>query len=256
MKPFSARAAISTGWQLTKKYFIVSLGLILAFTILSALLSWDYNSFISAVLQLVNAIVSIIFSMGMILITLNAVDGEEPYFAAFKETLPRFGSFLLMTIILAIAVSVPILLFILIMFTVAGSSIDAFPSSEADLFAIVDALASYWWIALLGAIPAVYLSIRFTFAQYLLIDKKMGAIEAIKTSWKATAPLQGQIFLFLILILLVLVLGFICFFVGIFVASIVAFYAQAALYRQVFPGGEQDALIVDEPTMVELTKPE
>ncbi len=252
MKSFSALDAVSTGWQLTKKYFIISLGLVLAYTILSGLLGLGGDSFIGIVMQLANMVVSIIFSMGMIRITLNAVDGQEPYFAAFKETLPRFGSFLLMGIIMAVAMFVPALLIMFILFAVVGGNMDILSLSEPDW----TDLASIGWIVLLGMVPVIYLSIRFVFAQYLLIDKNMGAIEALKTSWKATAPIQGQVFLFFILILLLLVLGLICFFVGIFVSMIIVLYAEAALYRQVFPGGEQDALFVDEPTMVELTKPE
>lgn len=252
MKSFSALDAVSTGWQLTKKYFIISLGLVLAYVILSGLLGLGGDSFIGIVMQLASMVVSIIFSMGMIRITLNAVDGQEPYFAAFKETLPRFGSFFLMGVIMAVAMFVPALLIMVILFAVVGGNMDILSLSEPDW----TVLASIGWIVLLGMIPVIYLSIRFVFAQYLLIDKNMGAIEALKTSWKATAPIQGQVFLFFILTLLVCVLGLICFFVGIFVSMIIVLYAEAALYRQVFPGGEQDALLVDEPTMVELTKPE
>lgn len=244
MKPFSAVDAVSVGWQLTKKYFIISLGLVLAYAILAVLLNLG-----SIVMQLIGWGVSIIFSMGMIRIALNAVDGQEPYFAAFKEVLSRFGSFLLMTVVILVVIYVPVVIIMLILIF----------ASDVDWVTVTSdpsALASIWWIVLICMIPVIYLGIRFFFAQYLLIDKNMGAIESLKTSWKATAPHQGQIFLFLILSLALSAVGFIVLFVGVFVSAIILFYAGAALYRQVFPGGEQDALIVEESAMVEMTNPE
>ena len=250
MKPFSATDAVSTGWQLTKKYFIITLGLVLAYVILSVLLGLGGNSFIGLLMQLVAFVVSIIFSMGMIRIGLNAVDGQEPYFAAFKEVLPRFGSYFLLAVIMSVIMLIPFIVIVLILFAVSGIGMDVLTSPDPTAF------LSVLWIVLIGAIPVVYMSIRFFFAQYLLIDKNMGAIDALKTSWKATAPYQGQIFLFYILSLLLNILGFICLFVGVFVSVMIMFYAESALYRQAFPGGEQDALVVEESTMIEMTNPE
>ena len=88
------------------------------------------------------------------------------------------------------------------------------------------------------------------FAPYLLVDRNMGFVEAMKTSWKASEPIQGKILAFLLLSILIVIVGLLCVVVGVFVSAVILIYAQAHFYRQAFPAGLQDPLLVEDTNVV------
>lgn len=245
MNTFSVPEAISTGWQLTKKYFIISLGLILAFGVVSWLLSFlgERGDAIGWIAQLVNLVISIAFSMGMIRITVDALGGEEPRFGAFKDVFSRFLPYFGVSILVSIFALVPFIIIFGIGVVIIGGSF---------IMGDFDAIFDLWWLLLLAMLPAVYVSIRMFFAPYLVVDGNKGVMESIKMSWNASAPMQGKIFLFYVVSLLIGLLGLICFFVGIFVSILVIMYAQAYVYRMAFPPATPELLLVDEVKMTEV----
>jgi uncharacterized membrane protein len=180
----------------------------------------------------------------MLRISLDVVDGEEPRFAVFKEVLPRMWQFLMLMVIMIAIMLLPIAVILVV--GAATCDISLTTLAAQDLTAI--STMSLW--LLLAMLPLIYLSIRLLFAPYLLLDRGVGAVEAIKMAWKASYPVQGRVFLFLLLSMLVSIIGVICFIVGYFVAMVVIIYAQAALYRQVFPAGIQDPLLVEDTNVV------
>ena len=115
---------------------------------------------------------------------------------------------------------------------------------------LMSAMSDLGLCILLALIPVVYMGIRFIFSPYIFVDRKVGAVEAMNMSWSASAPLQGKILLFILLSVLVVFIGCLCFFVGMFVSMITLMYAQAALYRQAFPAGMQEPLIVEDANVV------
>ncbi len=245
MNTFSVPEAISTGWQLTKKYFIISLGLILAFGVVSWLLSFlgERGDAIGWIAQLVNLVISIAFSMGMIRITVDALGGEEPRFGAFKDVFSRFLPYFGVSILVSIFALVPFIIIFGIGVVIIGGSF---------IMGDFDAIFDLWWLLLLAMLPAVYVSIRMFFAPYLVVDGNKGVMESIKMSWNASAPMQGKIFLFYVVSLLIGLLGLVCFFVGIFVSILVIMYAQAYVYRMAFPPATPELLLVDEVKMTEV----
>lgn len=245
MNTFSVPEAISTGWQLTKKYFIISLGLILAFGVVSWLLSFlgERGDAIGWIAQLVNLVISIAFSMGMIRITVDALGGEEPRFGAFKDVFSRFLPYFGVRILVSIFALVPFIIIFGIGVVIIGGSF---------IMGDFDAIFDLWWLLLLAMLPAVYVSIRMFFAPYLVVDGNKGVMESIKMSWNASAPMQGKIFLFYVVSLLIGLLGLVCFFVGIFVSILVIMYAQAYVYRMAFPPATPELLLVDEVKMTEV----
>lgn len=245
MNTFSVPEAISTGWQLTKKYFIISLGLILAFGVVSWLLSFlgERGDAIGWIAQLVNLVISIAFSMGMIRITVDALGGEEPRFGAFKDVFSRFLPYFGVSILVSIFALVPFIIIFGIGVVIIGGSF---------IMGDFDAIFDLWWLLLLAMLPAVYVSIRMFFAPYLVVDGNKGVMESIKMSWNASAPMQGKIFLFYVVSLLIGLLGLVCFIVGIFVSILVIMYAQAYVYRMAFPPATPELLLVDEVKMTEV----
>ena len=245
MNKVSPFAAIKTGWQCAKEHFIVSLGLILAFSVVNVLLSFiPPEGGVGMIALLFNFLLSMVWSLGIARLSIEVVDGEEPRFGVFKEVLPRLWHFIVLTIIMTIFMLIPAC--VIIGVGAASCSVSLTTLSAFDPTAL--STLSLWM--LLACVPAIYISIRLIFAPYLLIDRGVGPVEAIKMSWKASYPVQGRIFIFLILAFLVGLLGVLCFLVGVFVSMIVVIYAQGALYRQVFSPGIQDPLLVEDANVV------
>ena len=245
MNNFNPLAAIKTGWQCTKEHFIVSLGLVLVFGVVNALLSLiPATGVVGSIVQLLNMLVSVIWSLGMVRITINVVDGEEPRFGVFKEVMPRLLHFIVLMIIMSLFMFIPACAIVGIGAASCGVSLTTL--AAFDLMAI----STVWlWIAL-AFVPVIYISLRFFFAPYLLIDRGLSPIEALKMSWKASYPLQGGIFIFMLISTVLSLAGLVCFFVGLFFSTIIVMYAQAALYRQAFSAGIQDPLLVEDTNVV------
>ncbi len=244
MKNVNPLDALSTGMVLTKEHFIVSLGLLLAFMVLSGILSLINGSIWLNLLSLILMLfVEFVWSLGMIRITVNAVDGEDPHSSAFKEILPKFGSYLFIYVILTALHSVPFILTLLVWTLIVDMPLGMLDvSSLSSLPAL--------WIFVPCIVWSLYLSIRLTFVFYLLVDRGLGAVESLKQSWKATEHIQGKILLFMLLSIGLTLMGLICFIVGVLLSALVLLYAQAALYRQVFSAGIQEPLVVEDNTRV------
>lgn len=245
MNKINPTAAIRDGWKCAKQHFIVSLGLVLAYMAVCGLMGFlPSTGFMGMVCGLLSFVVSMIWTLGIVRLSIDVVDGEEPRFGVFSDVIPFLINFLLMSVIMLIFIIVPLLLIVAVGAVACSVSVTTLMSGH------VSALSAIWLWLVVAFIPAIYVSIRFFFAPYLLVDRGVGPVEALKMSWKATDPIQLKMLLFLVLSFVVVVLGFICFIVGLFVSMIVLYYAQASLYRQAFPAGLQDPLLVEDKNMV------
>lgn len=255
-------AVFGAGWRLMKSHFFVTLGIMILFVILSVVLEiLSTIGLIGMVFALLSLVVGLVFSAGLTGMTINAVDGEEPYWAIFKEVLPRVWQYFLGNLLVSVMALVSMVVVLVLALSVGNNSfaqleglfdyytyLQEFHPDDVDaISSVTDEIMSILWLPLLLAyLPVFYLSLRFFFAPYLIIDRNMQAVEAVKLSWKSTAYVQGKVLLFLILSFLLNFLGVLCFFVGIFVTMIITLYAQAALYRQIFPAGMQEPLVVEK----------
>lgn len=244
-------AAVKTGWELTKENLVVTLGLLFGYLVINMLVSFmPFTGIWALMLKLVSFAISCAWSLGMTHITICAVDGEELQFSMFGEVISRFWSMVVMNLLVFGIMLVPMIV-VMIIAVIMGFEINVLKDlMSTDLDVVIEAYIELGGLLFFIAIPCIYISIRLFFANYLLVDRGMGAVEAIKASWTATLHIQGRILVYMLLILLVCILGFICFFVGIFVSMIIALYAQAALYRQVFSAGMQEPLIVEDTQVV------
>lgn len=80
-------------------------------------------------------------------------------------------------------------------------------------------------------VPGVILGLGLIATCYLVVDKKLGAIEALKESWRITKGHKGTLFILILALMGVAILGFLALFVGILVAMPVIFLAVAHAYR-------------------------
>jgi hypothetical protein len=86
---------------------------------------------------------------------------------------------------------------------------------------------------LLLIVPGIIFACKLAFVPYLVMDKKMEAVDAIRKSWHMTDGYTGTIFLMGIVSFFVALGGLIFFIIGIFPATIWISLAFAAMYMAV-----------------------
>jgi uncharacterized membrane protein len=98
----------------------------------------------------------------------------------------------------------------------------------------------YYIGALLCVVPGVIFALGCSQWMYLVVDRGLSPVDALKASWALTTGHKGSLFLFFLLSSLVAVAGYIACGVGIFVAIPIIQLAQAYVYLRL--QGEQPRL--------------
>ncbi|MBT3233030.1 MAG: hypothetical protein HN356_09455 [Calditrichaeota bacterium] len=88
---------------------------------------------------------------------------------------------------------------------------------------------------LLLIVPGIFFMIRLYFAPFLLIEKRMGAIDAIKGSWELTKGRFGQMLLLIIISIPVIIGGLLALLVGLIPAAFWVSLAFTVFYSQLTP---------------------
>lgn len=83
---------------------------------------------------------------------------------------------------------------------------------------------------LLLIIPGIYLSVRWMFAELLVIDKGLRPLEALKASSELTKGYRWKLFLFSLVMMILILVGFLALGIGAVVASIVSMFAIIKIY--------------------------
>lgn len=89
-------------------------------------------------------------------------------------------------------------------------------------------------------IPGIYLSIRWMFAELLVIDKGLRPLEALKASSELTKGVRWKLLLYAGVVGLLVVVGLVFVLIGAVVAAIVTQLATIAIYRRLSAGAESD----------------
>ena len=82
-------------------------------------------------------------------------------------------------------------------------------------------------------IPGFIVSMGLAFVPYLVVDKNLGPIEAIKESWRVTKGHKMQLFLLFLALMGLNIIGVLAFLIGIFVTVPITMLAFAHAYRTV-----------------------
>ena len=82
-------------------------------------------------------------------------------------------------------------------------------------------------------VPGIIFYCKLIFTRYLVVDRKMGVIEAVSESWRMTRGHTGEIFLIALLAIPLYIAGLIFFIVGIIAAVMWVKLAFASLYHSV-----------------------
>jgi len=87
-------------------------------------------------------------------------------------------------------------------------------------------------------IPGIIFACKLAFTPYLVVDRKMEVIEAVKESWRITNGHAWKVFLIGLLGIPISIAGLICFGVGIIVSIMWISLAIASLYHSISLSGE------------------
>ncbi|MFC1939451.1 YciC family protein [Chloroflexota bacterium] len=137
-------------------------------------------------------------------------------------------------------------------FGVAFAYLKAARGDKLEIKDMFEAFRNYWnavlanllvcVIVIIGffllIIPGIIFACKLAFTPYLVVDRKMEVIEAVKESWRMTNGHAWKVFLIGLLGIPISIAGVLCFGVGIIVAIMWITLAAASLYHAVSSSGE------------------
>ena len=261
----SPNGALKTGWALTRKHFIVMLGLFLGIMILSWIVSMlggtDITSVRYWIVYVVNIILPIWLGAGINKIMLNAYAGEEPSFSTFGAILPKLGGLIVLNIVVSFICFFPALVGFIIVIVGLGSGLPVTDFSNpyelgntlGMMFSGVSGI-----ISILFSLVTLYLALRLMFATLAYVDDfSIGVSDAVRRSWEMTRGNMGKIILAILMIVVLNIIGLVALIVGVVVTLIISAFMIVALYEQI-KESEQPAVAVAataEPTRYDNENP-
>ena len=206
MPAIEKNEAIKFGWTNVKsnpKFFI---GITIIYILISVAVSMIFDPYLSYHIDsrttikynFISGIINALFAMGFIKICLNYVDGKPT--TNIKDIFSGFTS--------------------------SGKLIFNY-----ILASILYALICIGGLVLL-VVPGIIWAIKYSYTLYLVVDKNMSAMDAIKMSGKITNGFKVDLFIFYIILFGIGLLGVICLFLGLFAAIPVIYLANTYIYRQ------------------------
>ena len=213
---FSKGEAILYGWDALKERFLFFLSLVILVVATNIFLS-SFPTFISEKTPMVVAaaagtmswIILMLIEMGTMQISLKTVDDRGLRFSDLWSASPVLVSYIAGSALYALAVAVGLALLV---------------------------------------VPGVYLAIRLQFYGYLIIDKGMGAIEALQKSGNLTQGIKLDLFLFGLGLMALNILGALALGVGLFITIPMTWIASAYVYRRLqMQADNEDAPALPEP---------
>jgi len=199
-KTFSIKEAVSYGWkQATSRltFFVLLIIIMIAASalpgIIGSLLEDQNAGFLIFIIQLVSWGLQLLVSLGLIHVALLVHDRKKAtYKDLFSQTRLIIPYFLASVIYTLIIIAGFILL----------------------------------------VIPGFVWAIKFRYFSYLMVDKKLGPIDAIKQSGKITKGVKWQLFLFGLVLFGINILGALVLLVGLLVTIPLSMMAEAYVYRK------------------------
>jgi uncharacterized membrane protein len=193
--------AIQFGWRTVREYPLFLVGTVLASIGVPCLISWGGDvAFDDGAQQfaiwLINLAASATLSLGLAKIYLRYRDGERPVFENLFDGLAHVHKFLGAHIIASVAVFMGLLLLI---------------------------------------IPGIMFLIRLWFIGFVIVDTKVGPLEAIQQSWDISRGRTFDLFLLFLLLCGLNLLGLICLGVGVLITMPISGLALAHIYRVLKP---------------------
>jgi uncharacterized membrane protein len=194
---FSKKEAVSYGFELAKKNLIFFILLFVIVMLITAVMTGLRIATIKEplaafVIWIAQTVLDLIVGMGLIYISLKFLDKKKPTYKDLFYYKPIVNYFLT-SVLTGLIVLVGFILLI---------------------------------------VPGIVFAVRLKFAVYLVIDKNLDPVEAIKTSWRMTKGSAWNLFFFGIILGLINLLGFICLIIGLFITVPLTMLATTLVYRK------------------------
>jgi uncharacterized membrane protein len=120
---------------------------------------------------------------------------------------------------------------------------DMFLAFEKSYSNVVLANLLHWGIVSIGVflfvVPGIVFACRLAFVKYLVLDRKLEPVEAVKESWRMTNGHAGKIFMMGFLAFPIVIAGLICLGVGVIPAIMWIRCAFASMYYAVSEAEER-----------------
>ena len=234
----SAGDCVSNGWNLVTKNFGMYLGISIIALILAGCIP-------CVSLFLVGPILT-----GIYYVCLRDISGEPVEFGMMFRGFDVFVPAMVVGIIQSIpemfGQGLRFSVNIADIFSRSGNS-DHFQSDGVGIALLGGLTAIIVMVGLAIFLMAIILRISLFFAFPLIIEHKLGAVDAMKLSARAAWSNLGGLILLFILEFFVALIGILACIIGIFVAIPVIYAANAFAYRQVFPRIENNFQNVPPP---------
>jgi uncharacterized membrane protein len=204
-KQIPMQEAVSFGWQAMKRQLGFFIALLIALFIIGAFQEILSKSAEKApllpniIVTLVYWLINIFLGLGVTKLTLKLSNNEKAEFGDFFSALPFFFRYLGASILYGLIVLGGLLLLL---------------------------------------VPGIIWAIKFSQFGYLVIDKNLGPLQALKKSAEITAGVKGDLVLFGLLIFALNLAGFLCLFVGLFATIPTSWAAAGYVYRNLLAQSE------------------
>jgi len=199
MKKIEIKQALSFGWDTYRQYFVFFLKLLAVVLVSSLVPAWLFGKlsrggmFLGLLMQILNVLWQSMIGMGVLKISLKIYDQQPVDIPDLWSCLPQALDYILVKFLYSMIVSIGLLLLI---------------------------------------IPGLIWSVQFYLASFLVVDKGMRAIPALRESSTVTYGAKWDIGIFMSVALGINLVGLFCFGVGLFVTLPVTFLAGVHIYRQ------------------------
>ncbi|MCI0452320.1 MAG: hypothetical protein L0Z51_08000 [Candidatus Latescibacteria bacterium] len=199
--------SIRFGWRTVRDNALFLVGTIVVAILVPSLIDWGSDVALDEgwpqfALGLIELGVSATLSLGLAKIYLRFRDGERPVFENLFDGIAHFHKYL-------------------------GASIIVF-------FAVMMGLV-------LLVVPGIVFLIRLWFLGFVIVDTKVGPLEAIQQSWDVSRGHTRDLFFLFFILVGVNLLGLICLGVGVLISLPVSGLALAHIYRILRPRDDTPA---------------
>lgn len=195
---FTVSEVFRTSWKQAKSQIWVLAGLLIGYIIISFTLSMFaipvQSSKVGLVaVNLVSAVISILFTLGYMKNLFQTLDGIEPQFSAYGQQSRKIFTYFFASLLMTLLVAIGLCLFIL---------------------------------------PGIYVALRLQFYQAFIVEEDAGIVDSLKRSWKITEGQVLPLLLLTLAMCGIILVGAILFMVGVLFAIPVVYMMYCETFRK------------------------
>jgi uncharacterized membrane protein len=211
---FSISEALTYGWTTFRSQIGFFIGFILALAVVTVVPDlivdrlFERGGALYVIFKIIIRVIGLLLGMVATRVSLDIFDTGRADLSRLKELLPLLPSYFVGKLLYGIAVLVGLILLI---------------------------------------IPGFIFAYMFLYVGYLIVDRRLGPIEALQESRVITNGVKIDLFLFSLIVGVINILGAVCFLVGLLVTIPLTLMASAYVYRRLAP---RAAATVTNPTVV------